>query len=400
MSSRISRSNRDMLDAIVVGAGMVGAAAALGLARAGMRVAVLEHSPVQAPAVAEPLDLRVVALAPHAIGLLTQLGVWGEIAAVRVSPYEQMRVVDGVNGSMLSFCAADYGWPALGMIVENRLVAGSLWQALEREAGVAPVLGQGVDKLRVDSELAQLDLSDGRVLKACLLIIADGARSPLRERLLIGTDARDYGQSGLVAHIEIEKPHQRCAWQRFLPSGPLALLPLADGRVSMVWTLPSSRAAELAAVSAPEFESQLQRASADHYGAVRLSSDRQAFPLQRQIAQRFVSQRALLLGDAAHVVHPLAGQGVNLGFEDVSALLEMLGEAGLTPSQSALERYARARRSEATLAAHAFDRLNSLYSLSDGPLVLARGLGLRLVDRLTPLKRRLAERAAGIRAGS
>lgn len=171
----------------------------------------------------------------------------------------------------------------------------------------------------------------------------------------------------------------------------------------MVWTLPAARAQELIEVSAEQFEAQLLRASNSRFGRLRLLTDRQAFPLRLQIAQRFVEQRAILMGDAAHVVHPLAGQGVNLGFADVSALIAAVAQAqarGRAPlGATDLARWARQRRSEAALAARAFDGLNRLYGISEGPMVAARGIGLRLVDRLTPIKRKLAEQAAGIRAG-
>lgn len=394
---------KSQLDAVIVGAGMVGAATALGLARAGLKVALVEHNPVAPPQPADPVDLRVVAIAPHAQRLLSELGVWQQIAAVRASPYARMQVHDALGGSRIGFDAADYGWPCLGHIVENRLVAGVLWRAVEREPGVRLLLGDALRGFDLDTASVRLRLESGGTLQAKLLVGADGVHSRVREQLLIGVEGRAYGQSGLVAHIELEQPQRELAWQRFLPSGPLAFLPLADGRASIVWTLPSDRASALAAAPEAEFEAQLQRASAGAFGRLRLSSERGAFPLRLQIAQRFAQQRAVLVGDAAHVVHPLAGQGVNLGFADVESLLASVAQARAAQRQplgdSDLQRWARERRSEATLAAHAFDGLNRLYAVTDGPLVAARAFGLGLVDRLTPLKRKLAERAAGIAAG-
>ena len=394
---------KSQLDAVIVGAGMVGAATALGLARAGLKVALVEHNPVAPPQPADPVDLRVVAIAPHAQRLLSELGVWQQIAAVRASPYARMQVHDALGGSRIGFDAADYGWPCLGHIVENRLVAGVLWRAVEREPGVRLLLGDALRGFDLDTASVRLRLESGGTLQAKLLVGADGVHSRVREQLLIGVEGRAYGQSGLVAHIELEQPQRELAWQRFLPSGPLAFLPLADGRASIVWTLPSDRASALAAAPEAEFEAQLQRASASAFGRLRLSSERGAFPLRLQIAQRFAQQRAVLVGDAAHVVHPLAGQGVNLGFADVESLLASVAQARAAQRQplgdSDLQRWARERRSEATLAAHAFDGLNRLYAVTDGPLVAARAFGLGLVDRLTPLKRKLAERAAGIAAG-
>lgn len=394
---------KSQLDAVIVGAGMVGAATALGLARAGLKVALVEQNPAAPPLPGDPVDLRVVAIAPHAQRLLSDLGVWSQIAAVRASPYARMQVHDALGGGRIGFDAADYGWPCLGHIVENRLVAGVLWRAVERESGVRLLLGDSLRGFDMDASGVRLRLESGGTLQARLLVGADGVQSQVREQLLIGVDGAAYGQSGLVAHIELERPQSELAWQRFLPSGPLAFLPLADGRASIVWTLPSERASALVAAPEGEFEAQLQRASGGAFGRLRLSSGRAAFPLRLQIAQRFAQQRALLVGDAAHVVHPLAGQGVNLGFADVESLLDRVARARVAQrsplGDSDLQRWARERRSEATLAARAFDGLNQLYAVTDGPLVAARAFGLGLVDRLTPLKRKLAERAAGIVAG-
>jgi ubiquinone biosynthesis UbiH/UbiF/VisC/COQ6 family hydroxylase len=399
----MKRVPRERLDALIVGAGMVGAACALGLARAGLRVALVEDQAARPPAATEPLDLRVVAIAPHAQALLERLGVWAEIAAVRASPYRRMQVVDALGHASLSFDAADYGWPCLGQIVENRLVAGALWQAIEREDGVRRYAPDRLARFENSERGVRVELTCGSTIETPLLIAADGANSRIRDDLLIGVDGGPYGQSGLIAHIEIEHAHAGLAWQRFLPSGPLAFLPLADGRSSIVWTLPSERAKALVAAEPEDFEAALQRASDGRFGQLRLSSERAAFPLRMQIAQRFAAERAILIGDAAHVVHPLAGQGVNLGFEDVSALIESIERARganrspLTPSD--LTRWARERRSEATLAARAFDGLNRLYAVADGPLVALRSIGLGWVDRLPGIKRKFAERAAGVKAG-
>jgi 2-octaprenyl-3-methyl-6-methoxy-1,4-benzoquinol hydroxylase/2-octaprenylphenol hydroxylase len=369
-----------------------------------LRVALVERHPQAPPQAADDVDLRVVAIAPHAQRLLATLGVWADIAALRVSPYERMRVIDAVGGSSLSFAAADYGWPCLGHIVENRLVAGMLWRAVEREPGVRLLLGDELQRFEADRQGVNVRLERGGALATRLLIGADGVHSKVRNDLLIGVDGAAYGQSAVVAHVELECPQPRLAWQRFLASGPLAFLPLADGRASIVWTLPNERANALLAEPADAFEAQLLRASDGAFGRVRLASERALFPLRLQIAQRFVDQRVILIGDAAHVVHPLAGQGVNLGFEDVAALLAAAERAKVAQrlpfADTELQRWGRERRSEATLAGRAFDSLNRLYAVAEGPLVAARALGLRMVDRLPPLKRKLAERAAGIRAGA
>lgn len=397
-----STGTREVLDAFIVGAGMVGAALALGLARAGLRVAVAEPRAPSPPTPADAVDLRVVAIAPHAQRLLSRLRVWPAIAGVRAAPYERMHVIDAQGGASIDFAAADYAWPCLGHIVENRLLAGALWHALQAEAGVRLLDGETVESFDEEAGVVRVRLASGSRLQARLLVGADGVASRIREQLLIGVDGGAYGQSGLVAHVAVERQQPGLAWQRFLPTGPLALLPLQDGRSSIVWTLPAARAEALVSAPDAEFEAALLRASDGAFGRLRLASARAAFPLRLQIAQRFVQGRCILVGDAAHVVHPLAGQGVNLGFADVAALLADVDTAIAARrdplTDTALRRWARARRSEATLAGRAFDGLNRLYAVSEGPLLAARKLGLRAVDRLAPLKRKLAERAAGILA--
>jgi 2-octaprenyl-3-methyl-6-methoxy-1,4-benzoquinol hydroxylase/2-octaprenylphenol hydroxylase len=396
-------TDKDRLDAIIVGAGMVGACAALVLDRAGLKVALIEYQPASAPGPTEAVDIRVVAIAPHAQRLLQDLGAWAGIEGVRASPYRRMQVVDALGGAALQFDSADYGWAQLGHIVENRLVAGALWQTLKQRSGVRLISADRMRRFDVDARGVRVHLESGGALDARWLIGADGMQSKVRSDALIGVDGAPYGQSGLVAHIDLELPHQETAWQRFLPSGPLAFLPLADGRASIVWTLPTERAQQLVAAPADDFEAQLQRASAGRFGRLHLASERAAFPLRLQIAQRFCADRIMLIGDAAHGVHPLAGQGVNLGFEDVAALQALVlhaRERGRPMfADSDVQRWARERRSAATLAARGFDGLNRLYAIHDGPLLPLRALGLNLVDRLTPLKRKFAERAAGIRAG-
>jgi ubiquinone biosynthesis UbiH/UbiF/VisC/COQ6 family hydroxylase len=399
----IRSAQREVLDAIVVGAGMVGAATALALARAGLKVALVERHPHAPPQSSDPVELRVVAIAPHAQRLLASLGVWSDIAGVRASPYERMQVVDAAGGSSLSFAAADYGWPCLGHIVENRLVAGMLWRAVERESGVRLLLGDEMRSFDTDPGGVRVRLDSGGTVAARLLIGADGVNSRVRSDLLIGVAGSMYGQSGLVAHIELERPQPGLAWQRFLPSGPLAFLPLADGRASIVWTLPTERANALVAEPVEQFEAQLQRASAGQFGRVRLAAERAAFPLRLQIAQRFVAAargaggrrgaRGASLGRAGrqpglrgHVRVAAGGRGTQRA---CSAALSRWATADL-------QRWGRERRSEATLAARAFDGLNRLYGGVGG----AAGGGSRprpwaWSTACRQLKRKLAERAAG-----
>ena len=387
------------LDIAVVGGGMVGAAAALALSRAGFATALLEaHAPVAWQRL-DDVDLRVVGLAPSSIKLLDELGVWTSIRDARACAYTHMHVWDAGNGAAIDFDAADEGRDQLGCIVENNLVQWQLWQALDA-AGVQRLCPVAVKDFEARTDRVMLELADGESIAVRLLVAADGGNSPLRERAGIATSGRDYAQRAVVAHVTTEHPHAHTCWQRFLPSGPLALLPLADGRSSLVWSLPESEARRVLALDDAAFAKELGVASDFRLGRILATTRRAAFPLRLQLAQSYQAQRFVLLGDAAHVVHPLAGQGVNLGLRDVAQLRDVLAaarDAGRDfASSPVLQRYARRRRSADTLDAYGFDALARIYAWRGMPWVAARGLGVRLVDRLQPLKRRLAAHAAGL----
>jgi 2-octaprenyl-3-methyl-6-methoxy-1,4-benzoquinol hydroxylase/2-octaprenylphenol hydroxylase len=393
-----ARRRGPSVDVAVVGGGMVGAAAALALARAGFATALIEAREPAPWSSEQEVDLRVVGLAPSSIALLDELGVWASIRASRSSPYAQMHVWDAENGAAIHFDAADEGRDLLGHIVENNLVQWRLWLALDA-AGVQRLCPAEVKGFEAQDDRIQLDLADGSSIAARLLVAADGAGSPLRKLAGIDTRGRDYAQRAVVAHVRTERPHQGTAWQRFLPDGPLALLPLADGRSSIVWSLPDEEAKRVLALDDAAFLAELGIASDFRLGRILDSTPHAAFPLKLQLAQVYQAERFVLLGDAAHAVHPLAGQGVNLGLRDVVELRDTLlaaREAGRDIAAAhVLRRYARRRRSADTLDALGFDALARVYGWRASPLVAARGLGVRLVDRLAPLKRRLAEHAAG-----
>ena len=393
-----ARRRGPALDVAVVGGGMVGAAAALALAKAGFATALLEAREPAPWSAEQEVDLRVVGLAPSSIALLDQLGVWASIREARSGPYAHMHVWDAESGASIHFDAANEGRDLLGHIVENNLVQWRLWLALEA-AGVQRLCPAEVKGFEAQDDRIQLDLADGQSIAARLLVAADGAGSPLRKLAGIETRGRDYAQRAVVAHVRTERPHQGTAWQRFLPDGPLALLPLADGRSSVVWSLPDDEAKRVLALDDDAFLAALGVASDFRLGRIVGSTPRAAFPLKLQLATTYQAERFVLLGDAAHAVHPLAGQGVNLGLRDVAELRDTLlaaREAGRDfAAAHVLRRYARRRRSADTLDALGFDALARIYGWRASPLVAARGLGVRLVDRIGPLKRRLAEHAAG-----
>ena len=418
-------SRRQVLDAVVVGAGPVGAALALALARDGFDVALVEARAPKPWRVEDEVDPRVVALAPDARDLLADLDVWTSIAEQRVGAYRHMRVWDALAPGELHFDAADRGASALGWIVENRLIQHALWRAcaagtstldLDREDR-APAHARafrekhsasGDVRLHCPAEVVEVEngddavvatLDDGTRLRTAVLVAAEGAESSLRGRLGIAFEGRDYGQRAVVAHVATERPHESTAWQRFRPGGPLAFLPLADGRCSIVWSLPDAEATRVLALDDAAFRAELGCAFDFRLGAITAATPRLAFPLRLRLAERYVAGRCALVGDAAHVVHPLAGQGMNLGFRDVACLRRVLREArkrgedhGAAP---VLRRYERERRSENALAARGLDAIERVFGTDLVPVAAIRGAALAAAGRFAPIRHWFADRAAG-----
>jgi 2-octaprenyl-3-methyl-6-methoxy-1,4-benzoquinol hydroxylase len=392
-------SRRDPFDAVIVGAGVVGSTAALCLAAAGLRVAIVEvHEPP--PWRAEQADLRVYAFAPDSQALLDSLGVWPAVAAARVQPYRRMRVWDAAGGGELSFDADAFGRDYLGHIVEHGLLVDRLWAALMREPKIQRHCPDKLRELEQDDESATLLLDSGQRLRARLVLGADGAASRVRELAGLSTDELDYGQRGLVAYVRTVQAHEDTCWQRFLPGGPLAFLPCADGRSSIVWTLSEAEAQRLLAIDETGFRAELTRAFDARLGEVIEVSERQAFPLRRKLAKEMLKGRVALIGDAAHVVHPLAGQGVNLGLRDVSALAASVREAQAGgrdfTSAHRLQRWARSRLSENAVAAYSFEAINRLFSNDALVPTLVRGHLLGLAGNIPPLAQFFWKRAAGV----
>ena len=387
-------------DVAIVGAGMVGAALALTLARAGLDVALVESRAATPWRATDEVELRVVALAPSSVDLFGRIGVWEAIRDARACAFQRMHVWDALAPGELTFDSADRGEASLGYIVENRLIQHVLWDAVQAEGGITLRCPAQVESMELDGERRSLVLADGTRLSAQLVIAADGGDSALRTMAGIGTHDRDYGQRAIVAHVQTERSHEHTAWQRFLPGATLAFLPLDENRrSSIVWSLPIADATRLLALDDAAFCRELAAAFDYRLGIVHSTTARAAFPLRMKIADRYTSERFVLVGDAAHVVHPLAGQGVNLGLRDVSELAETLvgaHQAGLDlASQSVLRRYERRRRSDDVLSAHGFDAIQRVFASSAVPLATLRGIGLSIADRLGPIKRLFAAHAAG-----
>jgi 2-octaprenyl-3-methyl-6-methoxy-1,4-benzoquinol hydroxylase len=344
--------------------------------------------------------LKVYAFAPDAQALLESLGIWSSVASARAHPYRRMRVWDAAGGGELCFDADDLGRVNLGHIVEHQLLVDRLWSAVAREPGIERFCPERVAGLEQDEHGVTLTLQGGNILRARFLLGADGAASKVRELANISLSEHDYRQQGLVAYVQTELPHEDTAWQRFLPSGPIAFLPCGDGRCSIVWTLPDDEAQRLLAEDDAAFCAELTRAFDARLGQVLAVSGRKAFPLRRRLAEPMLQGRIALIGDAAHVVHPLAGQGVNLGLRDVAALGTMIAqgqrESRNFDSPERWQRWARSRVSENAVAARSFEAINGLFS-NDSPLpTLLRGHLLGAVGKLPPVSAFLWRRAAGL----
>lgn len=388
---------RGLRDAVVVGGGVVGGACALALAKLGLDVALVEaREPPRWNAAQR--DLRVYAFAADNAALLDALDAWRPVLESRAEPYRRMRVWDAGGGGELAIDADALGRRELGWIVENGLLVDRLWSALPA-AGVEVLCPEKVASLAQDERGVRLGLESGRSLEARIAVAADGGDSALRALAGIRTDAHDYRQRGVVAYVETGLPHAGTAWQRFLPGGPLAFLPCGDGLSSIVWSLPDGEATRVLALDDAAFDEELADAIDARLGAVRVVSKRAAFPLRRKLAARQREGRVLLAGDAAHVVHPLAGQGVNLGLRDVSALRASIANAqsrGLAwDAPHRLQRWARQRHSDNTLAAHAFEAINRIYGSDALWPTLLRGHALGIAGRLPPVASALWRHASG-----
>lgn len=393
-------------DIVVIGGAMAGAAAAALLAAdpktGSLRIALVEPRPATTPAAADPFDLRVSALSRASQRLLERTGAWPAVQARGAAAYECMVVwdqrSDPAGPAALRFDAAELGEPDLGHIVENRAVQAALL-ARAQQAGVV-LLETDFARLEAGDAAVTIALADGRDYRAALAVGADGSDSAVRTQAGIGVRGRRYDQRAVVTHLRSAKPHAATAWQRFLDTGPLALLPLADGRVSLVWTTTPALAQELAGCTDKEFSTRVTEASAGILGRLECTAPRASFPLRILQANQYAAHRIALVGDAAHTVHPLAGQGINLAFLDVAALVDVAGDAvqaGDDPGERrALRRYERWRKAEALPAIVLLDGIQKLFQ-GDGELrSRLRRSGLELVQAARPLKRIFMQRALGI----
>jgi 2-octaprenylphenol hydroxylase len=389
----------NQFDVIIIGGGIVGATAACALGRAGVRVAIVEaRQPV--PVDQQKPDSRVFAITRASERIFRSLGVWENIASQGVFAFTDMEVWDAAGEGMTHFDAAELGEPCLGHMIEPRIIETALSEQLASDNHITRFCPARFKTVDTRDESVTVTLEDGQCLTASLLIAADGVRSPVRAALGVKTRDHDYRQTSIVALVKTSEPHRDTAWQRFLPGGPLAFLPMQDGWSSIVWTLPTAEADRVMQLGRDAFHAELSAAFANRLGSIVDSGERESWPLRRMHAEQYVMPRAALIGDAAHAIHPLAGQGVNLGLLDAAALAEVIVAARQDDRDPGalrvLRRYERWRRGENLLMMSAMDVINRTFSNAQSPLGSLRNLGLSLANRSGTLRRLFMRHAMGL----
>jgi 2-polyprenylphenol 6-hydroxylase len=392
-------------DVVIIGGGMVGLtlACALGDRITGnnrLHIAVIEANEPDAFDSDDEYDLRVSAISRASQQVFENLNVWQSIQSRRISAFEHMHVWDGTGEGEIHFDAAELGVDALGHIVENRVTQIALMQQVKQQGNVDLLCPVNVERIEYNESGSRIVLDDGHEILARLLVGADGAHSRVRDAAGIGLDQAEYNQKALVCVVKSAIHHQHTAWQRFLPTGPLAFLPLSDGRCSIVWSTSGEQAEALLELGDSVFCHRLEQAFDYKLGAIESVGQRAAFPLVRRHAEAYVKPGLALVGDAAHTIHPLAGQGVNLGVLDAVSLAQVMintDSQGMDiASRSSLRKYERWRRGENTIMMFSMSGFKNLFSNEQSELSVIRNAGLNLVNSIRPLKNRFMRHAMGL----
>ncbi len=387
-------------DVVIIGGGMVGATLARALTHSRLRIALIEPHPPQTQHSDTLFDLRVSAITRASQRIFETLGVWQDMVARRVSPFREMHVWEE-QGKELHFDSADLSEPYLGHIIENSVITAGLYEGIEQQANLTCLFGKSCRQLTRTDTGWQLQLDDGSTLQANLLVGADGTRSWLRQQMQITVRGWDYDHAAVVTYVKTEKSHQDTAWQRFVNKGPLAFLPLTGGYSSIVWSTQPENASRLCDIPESAFTEELASAFAFRLGRILEVGPRAMYPLRFLMADQYVKEGIALVGDAAHTMHPLAGQGVNLGLLDAAALAEVLHDASKARraigSLQTLRRYERWRRSENLSMLVMVDQIQRLFG-NDQPLLRwLRTTGMGIVSHIPLVKDEIIEHAMGNR---
>ena len=385
----------EQCDIAIVGAGMVGAAPACLLAAEGLSVRVIETRLPEPYAPEQPLDLRVSAISQASVALLTRAGAWQYLQQMRLCPYRRLETWE-LDGFATRFDAVDLGLPQLGYIIENRLIQLALLKRMEDFPTIQTHTPAAVTSLRQSADDAVLTLDDGTELQARWVLACDGAESHTRRLAGIGVSRFEYRQHCMLINIDTDFAQEDITWQQFTPSGPRAFLPLPGRHGSLVWYDSPARIRALAAMSNEALAVEVRRHFPSRLGGFPVTA-KGSFPLVRRHANDYHAGRVVLLGDAAHTINPLAGQGVNLGFKDVACWAGLLGKAGAQWHELALAgRYEGRRRPDNLLMQSGMDLFYGVFSNEIGPLRLARNLALNLADKAGPLKEMALRYALGL----
>ena len=386
-----------IFDVVVVGAGMVGLTLANLLSQQGKSIVVIDRNEVASFKDDHPYEARVTAVSPGSQAIFEHVHAWEPMQAKRVSPFSNMYVWDEAGGSNIHFNAVEFQRNCLGHIVENLVIQTSLYETLQKQNNVEWLLEEHIDKAVVHHDYAELALKNGKKIQAKLVVGADGGRSTIRNLAGISYQEKSYQQMGLVALVETEQSHQQTAWQRFLSTGPLALLPLNNSQCSIVWSVSEDYADELMKLNEHEFADALTQASDMQLGSILLKSKVAAFPLISGQADTMIQPRIALVGDAAHALHPLAGQGANLGFTDAAVLADVLADTERDiGSLKVLRKYERARVGETQIMQKAMDGFVTAFGSNNQAVVKARNAALRAADSMQFIKKFFMTHAMGL----
>lgn len=393
----MTKTSPEKFDVAISGGGVVGMTLACALAQNGITVALVEYTDI-APSLNDEFDGRSYAISYAPYVMMKTLGLWDRVGC-EAQPINEIHITDGHSPLFLHFDERDLGDGPLGQMVEVRHLRSGLFEAISEHENITLINPDHITDVENTPGASHLTLSSGKKLTCALVICAEGRPSPLRTRMGIKIKSWDYGQTAIVTTVKHERDHGGTAYERFYPSGPFAILPLRDNRSSIVWCEPPELAKTIMGLSDEAFDAELAKKFGSFLGEVNHLGLRWSYPLTSQLADDYLATRFCLIGDAAHGIHPIAGQGFNLGLRDIAALAEVLVDAkrhgGDLGSEFTLERYVRWRRTDNNILALGMDSLTRFFSNDITPIRLARQIGLGIVGEIPPLKRFFMRHARG-----